>query len=94
MATGYYSHEARAEWEAVERWENEGGRHGQNHDLYFDTIGDDYRHKDQVMPIRGLDKRDEISLVKLFLPSDKASISGQTLVVHGERPVPQSVFPV
>ena len=94
MATRYYSHDPRAEWEAVERWENEGGRLRQKHDYILDAIADDYRrHMDEVRPIRRGRKPDEISHVKLFLPADKAkSISGQTLVVRGERPVPQSLL--
>ena len=34
MATGYYIHKPSADWEAVERWENEGGRlnHGGKRD--------------------------------------------------------------
>ena len=39
MLPGYYRHETSVEKEAVERWENEGGR-----------LGEDYlRHMDQVM---------------------------------------------
>jgi len=43
MATRYYSYDPRAEWEPVERWENEGGRLDQKHDYILDSIGDDYR---------------------------------------------------
>jgi hypothetical protein len=32
MATNYYIHKLSAEKDAVERWENEGGRLGQNND--------------------------------------------------------------
>ena len=40
MWTGYYIYEVSVEKEAVDRWENEGGR-----------LGEDYlRHMDQVMP--------------------------------------------
>jgi hypothetical protein len=37
-------------------------------------------------------QRDAISHVKFFLASDKASITGQTAVINGERTLPQSVF--
>lgn len=96
MATGYYIQKRGAEKEALERWENEGGRLVQNHDYILDSIGEEYRrHNDQVMQIRTLGKRDEVSHLKLFFASDKAkSITGQTVVVDGERSLPQSVFAV
>ena len=94
MATGYSIHKRSAEKEALERWENEGGRLVQNHDFILDSIGDEYRrHKGQVMQIRTRDQRDAISHVKLFLASDKAnSITGQTVVIDGEWTLPRSVF--
>jgi len=42
MITGYYIHERIGELEAVERWENEGGRLSQNHDYVLDATGEDY----------------------------------------------------
>ena len=54
MPTGHYKHKSSAEWEAVERWENEGGRLSQNHDYILKSIGENYlRHTDQVMPMIG-----------------------------------------
>ena len=48
-----------AEWEAVERWENEGGRFTQSHDYMFYPIGKDHLWQaDQAMPIGSLGKRD------------------------------------
>ena len=96
MATGYSIYKRSAEKEALERWENAGGPLRQNHDFILDAIGEDYRRqRDQVMKIGRLGKRDEISHVKLFLTSDKAkSITGQTVVVDGERTLPQPAFAV
>jgi len=34
MATRYYSYDPRAEWEPVERWENEGGRLDQSMTIF------------------------------------------------------------
>jgi len=77
-----------AEWEAVERWENEGGRLTQSHDYNFDPIGKDYLWQvDQTM-------RSEVSVneigilpVKLFVASDKAKSSKerQWSWITGER---------
>ena len=94
MATGYSIYKRSAEKEALERWENEGGRLSQNHDFILDSIGEDYRRqKDQVMQIGRLGKRDEISHVKLFLTSDKAKfITEQTVVVDDARTLPQIGF--
>ena len=39
MTTGYYSHEPSAEWGAVERWENEGGRLREKRDYILDSAG-------------------------------------------------------
>lgn len=50
MLAGYYIQKSSAEKEAVERWENEGGRLSQNHYHILDLTGEDYRrHKDQVV---------------------------------------------
>lgn len=74
MAPGYSIHKRSVEKEALERWENEGGRFVQNHDLILDSIGEEYGlHKGQVMQIRTRGQRDAISHVKFFLASDKAS---------------------
>jgi hypothetical protein len=71
MATRYYSYDPRAEWEPVERWENEGGRLDQKHDYILDSIGDDYRrHIDVDIQIRKTGKRDDISRVGPLLPSN------------------------
>ena len=52
MATGYYIRKQSSEWEAVERWENEGGRVGEKHDDVLDSIFDQYLpHLDQVSGI-------------------------------------------
>lgn len=93
MSTGYYIHKSSAEWEGVDRWENEGGRLGQNNDYILDSIGEDYRrHMDQVMPIGSVGKRDQIPYA-MFLVSDKAkSMTGHSLGVDSERTLPQSVF--
>jgi hypothetical protein len=40
MAAGYYIHKPSSEKAAVERWENEGGRLGQNYDFILDSIGE------------------------------------------------------
>jgi hypothetical protein len=52
-ATDYYINESSDEWESVERWENEGGRLRQNHDLSLDPIGEDYlRRMEEAIPHR------------------------------------------
>jgi hypothetical protein len=40
MAANYYVHKSVDEGEGVGRWENEGGRLGQRHDLNLDSIGE------------------------------------------------------
>ena len=94
MEPGYSIDKRSGEKEALERWENEGGRLVQNHDFVLDPIGEEYRrHKGQVMQIRTRGQRDAISHLKFFLASDKASsITGQTVVIDGERSLPPSVF--
>ncbi len=73
MATGYYIHEPIAEWEAVDRWENEGGRLGQHHQNILDSIGKEYmRHTDQAIAIERLAKRNEIRHAMVISSSDKA----------------------
>ena len=42
MSEGYYIHKPGAEKEAVERWENEGGRLGLNYDYIFDSSGREF----------------------------------------------------
>jgi len=92
MATRYYIHKPSAEKEAVERWENEGGRLGRNHAYLLDSIGDaSLRHVEQAMPSRRHRTRDELSHMKFFHGSDRAkAITVQT--VDGERALRQSVF--
>src|SRR5687767_14279699 len=41
-AVDYFIHESITEWEAVEGWENEGGRLRQNHDSSPDSFRADY----------------------------------------------------
>lgn len=71
MSAGYYIDRPSAEKEAVDRWENEGGRLGRNHDYIFDLVlVPPIVFLDRVMEIRRLGKRDDISHVK-FLASDR-----------------------
>lgn len=95
-AADYYIHESSAEWEAFERWENEGGRLRQNHDLSLDSIGEDYlRRMEQAIPVCRLGEPDDIAYAMLFLASAGAKyITGQTLVVDGGRTLPASVSAV
>ena len=92
-AADYYIHESNNEWEAFERWENEGGRLRHNHDLSLDSIGEDYlRRREQAIPVGGLGEPDDIAHAMLFLASDEAKyITGQTLVVDGGQTLPESV---
>lgn len=92
----YYFHESSYEWEAVERWENEGGRVQQNHELSLDSIGEDYlRRVEQAIPIGRLGEPDDIAYAMLFLASDEAKyITGQRLVVDGGQTLPESVSAV
>ena len=81
MKAGDYNvHESSDEWEAVERWENEGGSLRRHHDLSLDSIGEDYlRHMEQTIPIGGLGEPDDVARAMLFLASDEAKyITGQT----------------
>ena len=97
MASGYYIRKPSAEWEAVERWENEGGRLRQRHDYGLDSIGEDYtRHMERAIPIKSLGKRNEINpAMLLHAASDKANyIAGQPLVMAGEQTLSRSVFAV
>lgn len=48
----YYINESSNEWEAVERWENEGGRGRQNYGLSLDSIGEDYTSHGACHPHR------------------------------------------
>ena len=95
-AADNYINESKAEWEAVERWENEGGRIRQHHDLSLDSIGEEYlRRMEQAIPIGRLGKPDDIAHAMLFLSSDEAKYStGQTLVVDGGQTLPESVSAV
>ena len=64
MTTGYYIHERRPELEAVERWENEGGRLGRGPEHVVDAIREDYRNRrymDQLTPIATFAKRDAVN---------------------------------
>jgi NAD(P)-dependent dehydrogenase (short-subunit alcohol dehydrogenase family) len=96
MATDYYIREPSDEWEAVGRWENEGGRLRQNHDLSHDSIGEGYlRRMEQAIPIGRLGEPDEIDHAMLFLASDEAKyITGQTPVAGGGQTLPESVSAV
>lgn len=50
---GYYIHEHSAEWDAVERWENEGGKLRQKREYVYDSAARrDPRHLDRATPIR------------------------------------------
>lgn len=72
-AADYYINESSDEWEAVERWENEGGRGRQNHDLSLDAIGEDYLSRmEHAIPIGRLGEHDDIAYAMLFLASDEA----------------------
>ena len=85
MATGYFIQGRRAELEAVQRWENEGGRLSQDHDYVLDSVREDHlRHNDHAMPIGRLAKRDASNNPK--------SVTGWIPVGDGERTLPQSVF--
>jgi len=96
MAADYYIRESGDEWEAVERWENEGGRLRQNHDLSLDSIGEDYlRRMEQAILVGRLGEPNDIAHAMLFLASDEAKyITGQTLVVGGRQTLPESVSAV
>ena len=96
MAADYYIHESSAEWEAVERWENEGGRAQQNHDWSLDSIGEDYLHRmEHAIPTGRLGEPDDIAYAMLYLASDEAKyITGQKLVVDGGLTLPESVSAV
>jgi NAD(P)-dependent dehydrogenase (short-subunit alcohol dehydrogenase family) len=93
MTVDYYIREPRDEWEAVGRWENEGGRLRQNHDLSLDSIGEDYlRRMEQAIPIGRLGEPNDIDHAMLFLASGEAKyITGQTLIVGGGQTLPESV---
>jgi NAD(P)-dependent dehydrogenase (short-subunit alcohol dehydrogenase family) len=95
-AADYYIDESSDEWEAVERWENEGGRVQQNHDLSLDSIGEDYvRRMEHAIPIGRLGEPDDIAYAMSFLTSDEAKfITGQKLVVDGGQTLPESVSAV
>ncbi|HEX8138221.1 MAG TPA: SDR family oxidoreductase [Pyrinomonadaceae bacterium] len=95
-AVDYYIPESSAEWEAFERWENEGGRLRQNHDLSLDSIGEDYlRRMEEAIPAGRLGEADDIAHAMLFLASDEAKfITGQRLVVDGGQTLPESVSAV
>jgi len=95
-AIDYYIHESSAEWEAFERWENEGGRLQQNHDLSIDSIGEDYlRRMEQTIPIGRLGEPDDIDHAILFLASDEANyITGQTLVMDGGQALSELISAV
>jgi hypothetical protein len=82
MAVVYYIQESSNEWESVERWENEGGRLRQNHDLSLDYISEDYLSRmKQAIPIGRLDEPDDIARAMLFFASDETKyITGQTLL--------------
>lgn len=91
-----YIHESSAQWETLERWENEGGRLQQNHDLSLNSIGEDHpRRMEQTIPVGRLGEPDDIAQAMLFLASDEAKhITGQTLVVDGGQTLPESVSAV
>ena len=85
MATGYFIQGRRAELEAVQRWENEGGRLSQNHGHVLDSVRDDHlRHQKQATPTGRLAKRDASNNPK--------SITGCILVDDVDRMLPQSAF--
>jgi NAD(P)-dependent dehydrogenase (short-subunit alcohol dehydrogenase family) len=92
-AADYYIPESSAESEAFERWENEGGRLWQNHDLSLDSIGQDYlRGMEHAIPIGRLGEPDDFTRAMLFLASDDAKfITGQKLVLDGGQTLPESV---
>ena len=85
MATGYFIQGPSGELEAVQRWENEGGRLSQNHGHVLDSVRDDHlRHQKQATPTGRLAKRDASNNPK--------SITGWIPVGDGDRTLPQSVF--
>ena len=85
MATGHYIQGRSAELEAMQRWENEGGRLSENHGHVLDSVRDDHlRHQKQATPTGRLAKRDASNNPK--------SITGWIPVGDGERTLPQSVF--
>lgn len=50
MTARHYNEAFSAEWEAVQRWETEGGKLRQQHDNIFGSIGEGYqRHLDQAV---------------------------------------------
>ena len=72
-AADYYINESSDEWEAVERWENEGGRGQQNYDLTLDSIGEDYLGRmEHAIPNGRLGEPYDIAYAMLFLASDEA----------------------
>lgn len=95
-AADYYIHESSDKWEAVERWENEGGRIRRHHDLSLDSIGEEYlRRMEQAIPVGRHGEPDDIAHAMLFLASDEAKyITGQTLVMDGGQTLPESVSAV
>ena len=82
MATDYYVHEPSAHQEAIERWENEGGRLQQQHRHSYDSIGKDYqRQLTQKFPIGWLYQQLAVDHAILSSLSKKRSvITGQTQV--------------
>jgi hypothetical protein len=93
MASGYYIRERSAEWEAVQRWENEGGRFPQHHDYSFGPIGEDYqRPLDQAVPSGTSNTWNKIAHAMLSFPSDEPQcITGQTLRADDEQTLPETV---
>lgn len=69
----YYIYKSGVEWEAVERWENEGGTPRRHQDLSLDSSGEDYpRRMEQAVPFGRLGAPGDIARAVLFLASDEA----------------------
>ena len=55
MTARHYNEAFSAEWEAVQRWETEGGKLRQQHDNIFGSIGEGYqRDLDQAVRKNGM----------------------------------------
>jgi NAD(P)-dependent dehydrogenase (short-subunit alcohol dehydrogenase family) len=83
-AADFYIRELGDEWEAVERWENEGG-----------VFRARLRTNDSPGPAGRLVEPDDIACATLFLAFDEAKyMTGRTLAVDGGQTLPASVLAV
>ena len=68
MARDYYIQEARADCEALQRWEDEGGRSRQQYDKSVNAVAENYsRRKEQRYGIRIRADPYDIPSAMLFL---------------------------